>query len=495
VAPLEPHEKVFVDTEFLEIDPHGKIACERCHGGNPKGADRQQAHRGVIRDPSFPDPSKSCGECHVAEGKGHPEITKKYGTGLHITLAPFKNKIYRRANPDPAVRAKIDSAMGTHCMTCHSSCGQCHVSRPNSVGGGLTEGHLFKKTPPVKTNCTSCHGSRVGQEFHGENEGVPGDVHHTAHRMACAACHTGDEMHGSGAAKAPFDRYEVTNRARCQDCHAMPGSSAPRKDKQGKTLEHPSHAIHQDKVTCQVCHAVQYKNCYSCHVGKDKSGMPYFETAPSRMDFKIGLNTRKSEERPEQYATVRHVPVSPGLFDFYIKDALTGVAKAPTWTFATPHNIQRKTPQNETCLSCHGNNKLFLTSKDAEGWEVEANRDVFVPLKPAPPIRHSWLAQPERHLQKVDCLTCHNPALPSPLKDCLRCHGNNTILTATAAGKPDYSLTNWTFTNRELIDKGLYVVGSNRIPALDLLGISLILFTFVLFGLHGALRFIRKRRR
>jgi hypothetical protein len=56
-------------------------------------------------------------------------------------------------------------------------------------------------------------------------------------------------------------------------------------------------------------------------------------------------------------------------------------------------------------------------------------------------------------------------------------------------------LTDWGFTNKELIEKGLYVVGSNRIPALDLIGFLLILVTFAGCALHGALRFISKRRR
>jgi thiosulfate/3-mercaptopyruvate sulfurtransferase len=492
---LEPHEKVRIDKDFLDEDVHGKISCAQCHGGNPKSSEYKAAHAGVTRDPSFPDPAKTCGECHVAEGKGHPEITGKNKTNLHITLSPFRNKIYLRANPDPGIRAKIDSAMGTHCLTCHSSCGQCHVSRPNSVEGGLVDGHLFKKTPPIETNCTSCHGSRVGQEFRGENEGIPADVHCTEAQMTCMACHSGNEMHGTGAGPVPFDRYEVANRARCQDCHAMKGAEAAKSDKKAKSLEHPSHAIHQGKVTCHVCHSVPYKNCYSCHVGKDKSGLPYFETAPSKMDFKIGLNPKPTAERPEKYATVRHVPASPGLFDFYVKDALTNMDKAPTWTFATPHNIQLKTPQNKTCLSCHGNNALFLTGKDAEGWEVEANKNVFVPLKPPPSVRHAWLEKAELHLQKVDCLTCHNPALQAPVKDCRQCHSPATILVKTAAGEPGYALTDWGFTNRELIEKGLYVVGSNRIPALDLIGFLLILFTFAGCALHGALRFIGKRRR
>ena len=494
MAPLEPYEKVLVDTDFLDEDEdvHGQVSCERCHGGNPDAETMEAAHEGVIKDPTYPDATKSCGECHMDEG--HPDIAEKNSTNLHVSLSPFRKKIFLRANPDPEVRKTITGAMGTHCMECHSSCGQCHVSRPQSVEGGLIEGHLFQKTPPADTNCTSCHGSRVGKEFHGENKGVPADVHHLKHRMACKACHTGDEMHGSGMDH--FDRYEVANRARCESCHEFATSEEPEEnEKKGKSLKHPSHIIHKDTVSCQVCHAVSYKNCFNCHVGKDKAGVAYFKTDPSAMDFKIGMNPKTTEDRPEKYVTVRHIPVSDKLFDFYVKDALTNAANVPTWKFATPHNIQLKTPQNETCLSCHGNNKLFLTNKDVKSWEIQANKDVFVPFKPAPHVRHNWLEQPKFHLTRMDCLICHDPALAEPVKDCAQCHATDSMLMTKAEGPPEYSLMNWNFTNKELIKDGKYVVGSNRIPALDIIGMLIILLTFLGCATHGALRFISRRRK
>jgi len=66
---------------------------------------------------------------------------------------------------------------------------------------------------------------------------------------------------------------------------------------------------------------------------------------------------------------------------------------------------------------------------------------------------------------------------------------------AAAGEAPGYSLASWGFTNQELIEKGDYVVGSNRIPALDMLGILLILLAFVGCVVHGTLRFISRRRR
>ena len=58
---------------------------------------------------------------------------------------------------------------------------------------------------------------------------------------------------------------------------------------------------------------------------------------------------------------VRHVPIAPDTFEPWGLD-LAGFADEPTWRLATPHNIQRNTPQTESCANCHDNLELFLTT-------------------------------------------------------------------------------------------------------------------------------------
>jgi hypothetical protein len=361
VAPLEPYEKVLIDDDFFEEDLHGGIACEDCHGGNPQATGMEAAHKGLIGDPTYPDPSKACGECHEA-------VVANNATNPHVSLHSYKRIIGMRASTEKDVREKVFKAMDTHCFACHSSCGQCHVSRPDSVEGGLVEGHLFKKTPPMETNCTSCHGSRVEMEYLGKNQGIPGDVHYTKRGMQCIACHTGEEMHGTGEHYAC--RYDAENAPRCEQCHEEVIS--PQADLR-------THRIHNKKVSCHVCHSVAYKNCYSCHVGKDKKGLPYYKTEKTELAFKIGLNPRPSKERPYTYVTLRHVPVSKDTFSFYVKDGLANFDALPTWKLATPHNIQRKTPQTKSCKSCHGEEELFLREEDVAPEERAANKGVIVP--------------------------------------------------------------------------------------------------------------------
>ena len=78
------------------------------------------------------------------------------------------------------------------------------------------------------------------------------------------------------------------------------------------------------------------------------------------MDFKIGRNPLQSDDRPWKYVPVRHVPIDPESFAYYGEDLLPNFDALPTWKYATPHNIQRNTPQTETCDACHGNADLFL---------------------------------------------------------------------------------------------------------------------------------------
>jgi len=142
-------------------------------------------------------------------------------------------------------------------------------------------------------------------------------------------------------------------------------------------------ATHLDKLSCQVCHSVDYQNCYSCHVQKAEDGTPFFKTDPSQMPSKIGQNTRQSTDRPWEYVPMRHVPIDRDTFAYYGQDLLPNFDALPTWVYATPHNIQRSTPQNASCNACHGNAAFFLTADDVDPDELKANRNVIVPEAPA----------------------------------------------------------------------------------------------------------------
>lgn len=234
------------------------------------------------------------------------------------------------------------------------------------MDGGLVSSHEFRKTPSMQYNCIACHGARVGAEYLGENTGYEADVHWSGESMTCTKCH-GDELHGSD--DCATTRYDNSCAAKCEDCHD---------DVWTNTEGNEQHQQHLSDLSCQVCHSVAYKNCYGCHVSIDPEGLPCRTSEPSVIDFKIGLNPIRSSEIPYKYVVLRHVPTCAGTCDYYGESLFPNFDDVPTWKYATPHNIQLHTPQNESCNSCHGNSDLFLTDEDIRPEEKAANSGVVV---------------------------------------------------------------------------------------------------------------------
>jgi hypothetical protein len=326
-------EKVLVSTEFA-ASTHGEIGCIACHGGQEGVLEKEDAHEGMVIDPSEGN-AAVCAECHE-------ETVETFPSSLHATQQGYFTAYARRGGMQEEQYFEMFEA---RCAECHASCGQCHVSRPASVGGGLTHGHTFRREPSQTNQCTACHGSRVGDEFRGKNEGIPADVHYLG-GLNCMDCHTGMELHGDGT--TPDDRFANQAGPACLECHP---------DVLADDTDVTEHWLHGDQVACQVCHSVTYKNCYSCHVQLDSQGLRY----PSELDFRIGRNPEVTAERPYEYVLLRHIPIAPDTFEPWGLEMAEYTA-TPTWRMATPHNIQRNTPQTEDCGNCHDSLDLFLTA-------------------------------------------------------------------------------------------------------------------------------------
>jgi hypothetical protein len=411
------------NAKYASDDNHRDLSCTGCHGGVDGTSDRAAAHAG--RAP-IPGASK-CATCHAAAA------TLAAGS-LHTTLSGYEAILADRGfdlTPGTTSRQRYDA----QCTRCHAAveapasleaaCGQCHVSVPDTAGGGLVAGHRMRRTPDVVSNCTACHGSRVKDEYFGLNNplyqrnrqfsaslaaGDPfagatlqPDVHRTA-GMGCDACHTGAEMHGAGMAPG-VDRYGVSGRTRCLDCHQA-DVSAP------GNLFHS--AGHVQAMACHVCHAQPYKSCFSCHTQETATGAAYFTnntTDPTRaarypsvqaawsatvtyaagatvsylgaawtslqaanlnhlpdeaastwwapatglapgdslMTFRAGRNPKFGVlAGAPRYAVLRHVPVDADTFTYTEEGTpepglFTALSARPTWKYATPHNIARLT--------------------------------------------------------------------------------------------------------------------------------------------------------
>ena len=138
------------------------------------------------------------------------------------------------------------------------------------------------------------------------------------------------------------------------------------------------HEVHGTEVlSCQTCHSTTYTNCVNCHVERNEAGAPFYRVEEHSLGFFLGLNPNRSAERPYRYVPLRHVPVDIDSFSFYGEDLLTNFDALPTWVYATPHNIQRITPQAESCVSCHGNDEVFLTQDKVDPEEWAANTGVM----------------------------------------------------------------------------------------------------------------------
>jgi nitrate/TMAO reductase-like tetraheme cytochrome c subunit len=361
LPPLEAWEKVFVGDQFLS-SVHNAQNCIGCHGGVDGAEDMDIAHQGVVADP-LENSDRICAVCHV-------DAAETAANSLHSTLAGYQTALTTRGADFED--ARMEEAFDNHCATCHTTCGQCHISRPNFTDGGLIQGHKVKQIASSTGTCEACHGTRVSNEYKGKNEGVEASVHYTEEGMACVDCHDVADYHGDGTDYA--HRYNGAATPNCLDCHPEVAEN------QGEIEQHD---IHLGKVDCTVCHVSgAYKSCYNCHVGIDKNGLVYSKTDESQMTFKIGRNPLKSEDRPWDYVLVRHVPVVPDTFAFYGENLLSTFDSVTTWKYATPHNIQRLTPQNQSCESCHDNPALFLMAGDVDPQERQANAAVIVDQVP-----------------------------------------------------------------------------------------------------------------
>jgi hypothetical protein len=192
--------------------------------------------------------------------------------------------------------------------------------------------------------------------------------------MGCIDCHTGDEIHGYD--RDAQHRYDGAMEPNCIDCHA---------DQVGIGSGIEQHEIHgTETVSCQVCHSVAYTNCFNCHVERTEDDIPFFSVEAHSLNFYIGRNPMRSAQRPFEYTTLRHAPVDPTSFSFYGDNLLPNFDSRPTWLYATPHNIQRNTPQTASCESCHGNDSIFLTRAVVDPALWAANASVMV--EGAPPL-------------------------------------------------------------------------------------------------------------
>lgn len=375
MPPVEAWAKVFITgeggEEFLnDTEVHMRLGCIGCHGGNEGRNTKDVAHEGFDVDPSEGENNKCADLCH------QPELGHYYTDSVHATQVGYKTLFTERSGTTIDGHPEFEEGFEADCSACHASCGDCHISQPNNVGGGLVNGHMINRTPDQIRNCTACHGSRVGDEYTGANDYAGFDAHYIPGRMQCVDCHTAQEMHGTPGA-APQTRYEEPNMPRCEDCHS---------DDLDANSYHTSHlAGNTTSLQCQVCHSQTYKSCNACHVGEGITGSSY----PS---FEIGRNPIPDLRSEYEYVLLRHIPIAEDTFRGWGLEDLENYEDVETWKYTSPHNIRRLgtavdpdgdgTPSCDGCHSDSPEQDLFLRASDLEDLSADeqaANQDVIVP--------------------------------------------------------------------------------------------------------------------
>lgn len=362
-----------VAKDFTE-SVHGEIGCINCHGGQ-NVEDKDKAHEGIIKDPSEEGGGGVCKECHE-------DIAGTFKDAMHYKLNGILDIVGTITSPHKMGDTLLPEAWELDCADCHATCGGCHVAWPKVAKGGLLDRHRFQKTPPMEKTCYGCHGSRFAGEYMGLL-GQSADVHYEKGQMVCSDCHTGNQLHNTQP--AGVNRYYATETARCEQCHPDTKSGS------SKIAMHNAHP--EGTIACAVCHANEYFNCANCHVSLDikKPGQikVIFPSDPL-VTFKIGKNIDRSPQNPYKYNLVRHTPMlkdslaSLRYFQKVLKgkpgpeDLVANYDALPTWNSASVHSIQRKTVQNQSCNSCHGQKSLFLTQDDLDPKDPAANKKIIV---------------------------------------------------------------------------------------------------------------------
>lgn len=385
MAPLEPWQKVFINVpqgmNIGDLDYHlDEISCTDCHGGNSDYPNNmEEAHAGYIPDPSEinRDGSNACIDCHE-------NTVTNYSNSLHQQLWGEKRMVAIRTGNssfDQCPQVMKDGYNG-ECAACHATCGDCHVSIPNSAGQGFINSHKFNGTPNDVNNCMACHGSRIAHDFLGDYDIYPPRLRdiHKEKGFTCLSCHDKQEMHSAVTDVNNTHRYNYEYAPSCEDCHSNISSS------------NIYHSQHFDEISCYVCHSQNYNNCTACHTAGEWQTDPYYQNNNPVEDFRIGINPLPNKRF--KYVTVRHIPIAPETYDNWgAAGLMTNYNDAPTWKYTSPHSIRKFTARTDTSggLSCFQrchipsnparNNKFFLKRHYIEtNWpnEVEANRNVVV---------------------------------------------------------------------------------------------------------------------
>lgn len=157
-----------------------------------------------------------------------------------------------------------------------------------------------------------------------------------------------------------------------------------------------------------------------------------------------------------------------------------------------------------TCTGCHDVHYSKGMDAYAKDFKAKACMDCHAAYGLDTIKAHAGLYEYRIHV-KMGCLICHEgekplvhqiPYVKTKVATCESCHSRHTILTSEKPKPMSFFayITQTTFINSDVIKKFGYVVGANRIPALDTILILVVLGPLGLPAVHGGLRILTRRK-
>lgn len=322
---------LYVAPEFVNDRIHGKASCEFCHAGDPDTMDKEKAHKGIVVDPTADGGQKLCASCHK-------DIVDNYQTSIHFNMTGVKLKLSGRLGTTPHKEEVVGKIMEGDCMTCHATCGSCHVGTAPVANAGLQKNHKFEGDPDNLQVCTPCH-HLAGADFFNKEKNL-----HVAVGMDCGSCHsTGQQFHGRGGPEEPMGMMTPgLIEADCYNCH------------QDIDTTNEAHQMHNGRLACQSCHGTEYESCLSCH-----NRVPEMEHIFKLGDFNGKIYPFVHTTGNMSADAFAHMGVKLKQEDLESK---------PTWMPYPTHFLQiapiHKEGADVMCENCHGNPDIFLLEED-----------------------------------------------------------------------------------------------------------------------------------
>lgn len=237
--------------------PTSVFGCAKCHGGNKYATTKEEAHQGMVLNPSrMENVDKYCSDCHA-------DIIERLKKSIMVTnrgiIGVLNEKLGKNEGYLSVSKLEKSNNSSFTINYYRKMCGACHVNQLQSIftkdrvrGGGCVDCHGIKNrnnphtiltTNIPSSNCTKCHNrsNRIGLSYFGQFEsagyGTPykhgifshtikgggryylklhSDIHWEKAKMECIDCHVENGVMGD---MNTHKRFKTQVVVQCEDCH------------------------------------------------------------------------------------------------------------------------------------------------------------------------------------------------------------------------------------------------------------------------------------